>query len=110
MQALVSSGGDVNKCDKYGQSPIYVAARIGRKECVQALVSSGGDVGTEIEPLPVGVPGNHSTLVCCGLSFDDHLLMKITGGCPAFSPVRSHCSLRSSAGDDRGCLQPSRAC
>jgi len=37
-------GGDVNKCANNGESPIYVAAYNGHKECVQALVSSGGDV------------------------------------------------------------------
>jgi ankyrin repeat protein len=40
---LISSGGDVNKCNSNGVSPIYIAALEGHADCLTQLILSGGD-------------------------------------------------------------------
>ncbi|KAA8892764.1 hypothetical protein FN846DRAFT_754518, partial [Sphaerosporella brunnea] len=41
---LIDGGADVSGTDKYGRTPLYVAAKNGRKVVVQLLIDRGADI------------------------------------------------------------------
>ena len=44
VQALLGAEADVNKADKYGETPLFAASRKGHLDIVKALVDAGTDV------------------------------------------------------------------
>ena len=94
-------------------TPLHDSVRNGRLEVTRLLVECNADMGTEVEPLLVGVPGNYCSF--SRLSFDDRLLVPpdTTGELSShYSLARLHCSSTftssSSAGDEgypSGCSQ-----
>jgi ankyrin repeat protein len=43
-KCLLSSGADINLCNKQGSSPLYVASEKGECDVVKCLLSSGADI------------------------------------------------------------------
>jgi ankyrin repeat protein len=44
VKCLLSSGADINLCDKQGQSPLFLASMAGHCDVVKCLLSSGADI------------------------------------------------------------------
>jgi ankyrin repeat protein len=44
MMRLLSSGGEINLCEKNGQSPLFIASLNGQCDVVKCLLSSGGEI------------------------------------------------------------------
>ncbi|CAL1535233.1 unnamed protein product [Lymnaea stagnalis] len=44
LELIIRFGGDVNKCNENGETPLYVAAKIGSIDVIRVLVQSGADV------------------------------------------------------------------
>ena len=44
VKCLLSSGADINLCDKDGKSPLFAASEKGKCDVVQCLLSSGADI------------------------------------------------------------------
>ena len=42
LQQLIAAGGDVDKADTAGRTPILFAAEKGHAECLQLLIAAGG--------------------------------------------------------------------
>jgi ankyrin repeat protein len=43
LKLLLAAGGDVNKCNKNGASPIIIAAKNGDAECLKLLIGASAD-------------------------------------------------------------------
>jgi ankyrin repeat protein len=41
VKCLLSSGADINLCDKQGKSPLFIASKEGKCDVVKCLLSSG---------------------------------------------------------------------
>ena len=96
-------------------TPLHWASSHGHVAVVQLLLSCNAAVGTEVEPLLVGVPGNYC-LINSRLRFDDCLLVPpdTTGKSSSHSLARLPCSstspFSSSAGYEGHPLGCSRTC
>ena len=44
VEDLIAKGADVNAKDRLGETPLFFAARLGRKEIVELLIAKGADV------------------------------------------------------------------
>jgi len=103
-------------CCRGGQGPIHWAAHWGHLSILEFLLARGADVGTEVEPLLVGVPGNRCGIYYRGgLRVDSSLRVSLDTRCDCRSQylVRLQCSWPRSecgAGDDRTLFWASGGC
>ena len=76
------------------QTPLHWSALYGHLEVARLLLQCNADMGTDVEPLLVGVPGNHHNTCCGGLRVDNlHGVSYDTpGSCRSQYFVRHHCS------------------
>ena len=66
MLQLISAGGDANKCDKEGRSPIYIAASCGHSACSSQLLAADADARSSwkgTSALDIARRKNHSECV-----------------------------------------------
>jgi ankyrin repeat protein len=58
---LLTSGAEINLCDKQGQSPLFGASLYGRCDVVKCLLSSGADINLSHEggQLPLFVASSY---------------------------------------------------
>ena len=62
VKVLLGAGCDVNKTNRYGASPLHMAAAGGQLEVSRLLLSSGGKVEAGQRSLPSGSPAMTAAL------------------------------------------------
>ena len=64
---LLENGGDVNKADNLGATPLYIAASSGRKKAVKLLLDSGADAAPATlrgtSPVFAASRGGHTEII-----------------------------------------------
>ena len=67
VEALLAKGADVNRAQKYGWTPLLMAAKKGHVKVVSALLAKGADVNQVTKngatPLSIAKAKGHTTIV-----------------------------------------------